>query len=129
MVLFGIALLMLLVVVWQIVKLAASSPRSIPTQRTALAVLPSSVNFGDSGGLTAWILPLTVRRTPDGIRIRLRSDTGLPCVRWTWGSDLVGYLGDSTAARARRVHEREDIAYRQCIQPMHTLEYRRTHAR
>lgn len=128
MVLLGVVLLMLLVVVWQIAKHAASSPRRIPTQRAALAVLPSSVNFGDSGGLTAWILPLTVRRPPDSIRIRLRSDAGLPCLRWARGSDFVGYLGDSTALRARRVQERADIAFRPRGQTVHRLEYIRTFA-
>ncbi len=128
MVIFGVVLL-LLPFVWQIVKLVVSAPRKIPTQPTALAVLPNSVNMGDSGGLTAWILPLTVRRAPDSIRIRLRSNAGLPRLRWTCGRDFVGCLGELTATQDRRVQERENIAYRHCIQAMDILEYGRTYAR
>jgi hypothetical protein len=138
MVMVGVVLLMLLMFVWRIAKRLASSPRNLPAEHAASSVLPSRVKGGDSGGLTAWIRPLTrLRRAADSIRIRLRSGPRLGCSRcgcfhWGWDTgcsrDRAAYRGEFSASSARQFRERADIAYVQCILAMRVLELKTIYA-
>lgn len=139
MVMVGVVLLMLLMFVWGIAKRLVSTLRGLPAQDVALSVLPSRPKGGDSGGLTAWIVPLiTMRRAADSIRIRLRSGPRTVCSSWgcfhsgwntRYSGDRAVYHDEFSAPSARQVPPRLGMAYRQCILAMLILEHKIAPAR